>query len=121
MNIFLQKQVHSFANAFQGIAVAIVRDFHCKVHIVATVAVLIAAIVFAVSLFEWLILLLCISMVICLELVNTAIEHLVDMVSPEKRDSAKHAKDIAAGAVLVASMFSFIIGCIIFLPKIISL
>ena len=60
-------------------------------------------------------------MVICLELVNTAIERAVDLTTKEYKELAKIAKDVAAGAVLVMSMFSVIIGIIIFLPKLMLL
>ena len=56
-------------------------------------------------------------MVLALELVNTAIERTVDLVTKDYHDLAKAAKDVAAGAVLIMSMFSVIIGLIIFIPK----
>ena len=58
------------------------------------------------------------GLVISLELVNTAIENVVDLVTMEKKPKAKIAKDVAAGAVLVSAIFSAIIGLIIFIPKI---
>ena len=74
-----------------------------------------------VSIIEWGILVLVISMVLALEMINTAIERCVDLVTKEYKELAKNAKDIAAGAVLVMSMFSVVIGIIIFLPKIMNL
>ena len=74
-----------------------------------------------VSVVEWCILLLTISLVLVLEMVNTAIERTVDLVTKDYYELAKNAKDVAAGAVLVASMFSVVLGILIFLPKIINL
>jgi diacylglycerol kinase len=63
---------------------------------------------------EWCIILMCISLVISLELINTAVENLVDLVTLERKPLAGKIKDIAAGAVLIASAISLIIGIIVF-------
>lgn len=70
---------------------------------------------------EWLVLILTITLVLILELINTSIETVVDMVSTEIHPLAKIAKDVAAGAVLVAAIGSIAIGAIIFIPKLINL
>ncbi len=67
---------------------------------------------------EWSILVLVIGLVIVLELINTVAELVVDLASPEFSELAKHAKDVAAGAVLVAAITSIVIGCILFWSKI---
>ncbi|MBP6230544.1 MAG: diacylglycerol kinase family protein [Paludibacteraceae bacterium] len=118
MKKFLQKQVRSFQNAFRGIGIACVHELHCKVHLLAMTMVIIAGFAFAVTNYEWIALLLCIAIVVCLELVNTSLEHLVDIVSPNIQTQARNAKDIAAGAVLVASIIGIIVASIIFIPKI---
>jgi len=120
MNIFLQKQARSFRNAFRGIVVAIQQETHCKIHLLATIAVIILGILLHIALNEWIVIFICIAMVWCLELINTAIENIVDMVSPERQERARNIKDIAAGAVLFAAICSVIIACLIFMPKIIS-
>lgn len=120
MNIFLQKQARSFRNAFRGIVVAIQQETHCKIHLLATIAVIVLGILLHIALNEWIVIFICISMVWCLELINTAIENIVDMVSPERQERARNIKDIAAGAVLFAAICSVIIACLIFIPKIIS-
>ena len=68
----------------------------------------------SIAAIEWCILLLCIALVIGLELVNTALENLVDLVTRERNPLAGKVKDIAAGAVLVVSIITVIIGLIIF-------
>lgn len=120
MNIFLQKQARSFKNAFRGIVVAIQQETHCKIHLLATIAVIVLGILLHIALNEWIVIFICIAMVWCLELINTAIENIVDMVSPERQERARNIKDIAAGAVLFAAICSVIIACLIFIPKIIS-
>lgn len=70
---------------------------------------------------EWLDLFLIINLVLILELINTSIESIVDLVSPEIHEKAKIAKDVAAAAVLITSFVSIIIGAFIFLPKILAL
>ncbi len=76
-------------------------------------------IILNLSVFEWLIVLVCFMSVISSELFNTALEECVNLASPNINEKAKLAKDISAGAVLVTAIFSFLIGLIIFLPKII--
>lgn len=120
MNIFLQKQARSFRNAFRGIVVAIQQETHCKIHLLATITVIVLGILLHIALNEWIVIFICIAMVWCLELINTAIENIVDMVSPERQERARNIKDIAAGAVLFAAICSVIIACLIFIPKIIS-
>ncbi|MBP7219476.1 MAG: diacylglycerol kinase family protein [Paludibacteraceae bacterium] len=120
MNIFLQKQARSFRNAFRGIVVAIQQETHCKIHLLATIAVIVLGILLHIALNEWIVIFICIAMVWCLELINTAIENIVDMVSPKRQERARNIKDIAAGAVLFAAICSVIIACLIFIPKIIS-
>lgn len=70
---------------------------------------------------EWCICLTLFGLVIALELVNTAIESVVDLVTTERKPLAKTAKDTAAGAVLVAAIMAAIVGLIIFVPRIVSL
>ena len=86
-----------------------------RFHFFAAVVVLVTAFILHVSLLELCVLLFCISSVI-----NTSIEINVDLAMPERNERAGNAKDLAAAAVLVVSLVSAIIGCIIFLPKIFS-
>ena len=85
-----------------------------------TVLVVIAGFFFHISMTEWCICLLLCGLIMALELVNTAVEAVVDLVTEERKPLAKIAKDTAAGAVLIAAIFSAVIGCIIFLPKVIA-
>ncbi len=125
-NIFLATQGKSkfsvsVGHALAGIDYAIDHERNVKIEILFGIMVSIAGFLFHISIFEWLIILLTIAMVITLEFVNTAIERVVDLVTTDYKELAKAAKDVAAGAVLVMSLFSVIIGIVIFLPKILAL
>lgn len=111
----------SFNHATDGLEYAINHERNLKIEILMGILVSIAGFIFKISLVEWLVIVLVIGMVICLELVNTSIERTVDLVTKEYKELAKVAKDVAAGAVLIMSMFSVVVGIIIFLPKIIAL
>lgn len=107
----------SFIHAFHGIKNAFATEYHMVIHSYFAVAVIISGVLFQISYIEWLICLLLIGLVFTLELVNTAIESIVNMITTEYNFYAKVAKDTAAGAVLVMSIVSAVIGLIIFLPK----
>ena len=110
--------IKSFQHAFCGILTSFVIGRNIKVHYTAALAAVLSGLSFGISKVEFLIILLISAQVICLEMVNTAIERTVDLVTSEYHLYAKIAKDIAAGAVLVAAIFATIIGGIIFLPYI---
>ena len=88
-----------------------------QIHCVATVVVVLAGIWLGLSRTEWCICLGLFGMVMALELVNTAVEAVVDLVTEERHPLAKIAKDTAAGAVLIAAIMAAIVGLIIFVPK----
>ena len=110
--------IKSFQHAFCGILTSFVIGRNIKVHYIAALAAILGGLYFGISKVEFLIILLVSTQVICLEMVNTAIERTVDLVTAEYHLYAKIAKDVAAGAVLVAAIFATIIGGIIFLPYI---
>lgn len=110
------KFLKSFTYAFAGIRVA-AKEQNFRVHLIAVVLVIIAAAITRVSAVEWLVLVLTMTLVLSLEMINSAIEHVVDLATAEIHPLAKLAKDIAAGAVLIAAGASVIIGLIIFIPK----
>lgn len=98
----------------RGIWFGIVDQRNLKVQITISVLVIAAGIYFNITPMEWCVLFLCIGLVISLELINSAIEGLVDLVTIEKKMLAGKIKDIAAGAVLIVSVVSIIIGMILF-------
>lgn len=88
-----------------------------RIHLTFTVLVIIFGWILRISNTEWLLCLLCFGLVFTAEMVNTAIENIVDLVSPQQNKLAGKAKDIAAGAVLVSAIISACVGLIIFIPK----
>lgn len=113
--------IRSFSYAFDGIKHAFKNEPSFRVHIALSLLVAFAAFFFKFSLIEWAVLAVTIFLVISLEMVNTAIEAVVDLVSPEIRDMAKVAKDVTAGAVFFSAMMAIGIGILLFLPKVLSL
>lgn len=112
----IKKFIHSFGYAFEGVLSAS-KEQNFRSHLVSTVVVVIASYFSHLSRIEWAIVILLIALMWALEMINTAIECVVDLTSPEMHPLAKRAKDIAAGAVLVFAVASAIIGLLIFLPK----
>lgn len=107
--------ISSFKYAYTGIAHALKTEQNIRIHLLAGVFIIIMAMILKVSLLEWTILLFLIAGMISLELMNTAIERTVDLVTnKEYHLLAKQAKDLAAGAVLVYAGIAIIIGLIIF-------
>ena len=111
----------SFGYAFYGIYSVIKKERNMKIHCGAAILVIIFGIWLSISKAEWIACLIQIALVMSLEMVNTAVESTVDLVTEEKDPRAKLAKDAAAGAVLTAAIFSFFFGGMIFLPKIAAL
>ncbi len=111
----------SFVYAFQGIISAFKTEQNLTVQTIFGIIIIVLGIVLKISTVELIIVILTCGIVMTLELVNTAIEYVVDMAMPEIHPLAKIAKDVAAGAVLLTAITAFIVGLIIYLPKIISL
>ena len=112
----IRKFIKSFSYAIQGIVTAM-SEQNFRFHLLSAVIVMIAGLFTGLSIIEWIIIVLVITLVIGAEMFNTAIERVVDLVSPDYHPLAKQAKDIAAAAVLVFAACSVIIGILIFLPK----
>ncbi|QDU54515.1 diacylglycerol kinase family protein [Aeoliella mucimassa] len=102
-----------FACAFRGLRAATWREDSFHVHLPAAVVVCGVAVWLGISKTEWLALVLCITMVLTAELMNTAIEHLSRAITQEEHPEIRDALDVASGAVLVASLGAGVIGVII--------
>lgn len=111
------KFLKGFVYAYRGLSYAYSGQLNFKVHTLATVAVLLCGYFFKISIVEWLWITAAIALVIITELLNTAIETLVDLVSPEFHPKAGTVKDLTAAAVLIAALTAVLIGLLIFLPK----
>ncbi|WP_170236314.1 diacylglycerol kinase family protein [Streptococcus hyovaginalis] len=104
--------------AVTGVVNAYKEERNMRKHMTSALLAIIAGLVFQISALEWLFLLLSIFLVIAFEIINSAIENVVDLASDYHFSMlAKNAKDMAAGAVLVISVYALITGLIIFVPK----
>ena len=115
----IQARLKSFVYAFEGIKAFLRYEPQALIHVIAASVVIIGGFYFEISHYEWIAVLFSIGIVVVSEMLNTAIEKLTDMVSLEIHPQAKVVKDVAAGAVLVASMVAAAIGLLVFLPKVI--
>lgn len=113
----LRKRVKSFKHAFNGLKILILEEHNSRIHTLAICLVIALGFILNVSSFEWLILVLCFCLVIVLEIINSAIENLCDLVTDDYHPRIKRIKDLSAAAVLTSAMASIIIGLIIFIPK----
>lgn len=117
----LANRFKSFGYAFKGLFILFKEEVHAQFHLFATFTVLMAGWYFQISKIEWCLVILSTSLVITAEALNTAIENLTDLASPEIHPLAGKAKDLAAAGVLIAAFGAAAIGLIIFLPKILVL
>ena len=108
----------SFKNALWGIGHTIKEERNIKIHFVAVLVVGCVGYLTKISLLEWCCCMVVCGMVIAAELVNSAVENIIDMVMPRKHPLARAAKDAAAGAVLVCAITAVAVGVIIFIPKV---
>ncbi|MFW5852324.1 MAG: diacylglycerol kinase family protein [Bacteroidota bacterium] len=116
----IRSRLRSFSYAISGIRTALASEWNMRIHVFVTICVIIAGIVFSLSLIEWIAVVFAIGMVLSLELINTAIEYCADFVSPKKHETIKKVKDISAGAVLIGAITAAAIGVLIFVPKIMA-
>ena len=111
----------SFHYAFAGLHYALKNDQNLVIHFIAACVVILFSIILDVSPFEMGILGVTILVVMSTEMINSAIEKMVDLITREHRTEAKIAKDVSAGMVLLTSIGAVIIGVLIFLPYILRL
>ena len=114
----MKKFILSFKYAFEGLIKAIKKERNMKIHLLAVVVVIIMGTIYKISTTEWIACIILFGLVISSELINTAIEQTVNLVTKEINPIAKYAKDVAAGAVLVNAIISVIIAGLIWIPKI---
>ena len=114
-----KKLAKSFDYAIQGIHYAFRNQQNVRIHVLAAFLVIGAGIFFKLNPFEMGIVAVMILLVLVTEMINTAIEMMVDLITKEHREEAKIAKDVASGMVLVTALGSIIVGILIFLPYII--
>ncbi|MFD2446104.1 diacylglycerol kinase family protein [Bacillus sp. CGMCC 1.16607] len=117
-----RKFADTFKFAIEGICCSIFQERNMRIHIIISLLVVFIGYCLSINRTEWMFILFAIGGMLALEMINSAIERVVDLVTDYQFHSlAKQAKDIAAGAVLTYAFLSIIIGMIIFIPKIITL
>lgn len=114
-------RANSFRYAFKGLKLFFVTQHNSWIHLVAALSVIASGFLFGITKTEWLFVVVAIALVIITEMLNTAIEFLVDFVSPEYNELAGKVKDIAAGAVLFAALMAAVIGILVFGPYLLAL
>lgn len=113
--------INSFRYAFSGVKEAFQSEKNMRVHFILMILAIVLGLVLKLSSIEWAILTITIGLVLISEFINTSLEQIVDIVSPEKQEKAKVAKDVAAAGVLVSALVSLLIAVFLFLPKILAL
>jgi diacylglycerol kinase len=111
-------RLKSFAYAGSGLLTFLKKEHNARIHLGLTIVVILLGFILKVSSGEAITLIIAIALVWMAELINTAIEKAMDFISTEKHPQIKWIKDLAAAAVLIAAVSAFIIGCIVFVPKI---
>ena len=114
----INERLKSFRNAFSGIITLLRREHNARIHLLILLMVLASGIFLRISSSDWIAIFFAAGLVFISECLNTAIEYLSDVVSPEYNEKIKSAKDVAAGAVLISAIVSVVIGIIVFLPEI---
>ena len=109
--------IHSIGNAFNGFWITLKEESSLKIQLFLGLIAIFMGFFFNISNTEWFAVVLCIAAVLSAEIMNSAIENLADRITLEKDPYIKKAKDMGAGAVMVTSIASIIIACIIFIPK----
>jgi len=118
--MYLKKRLKAIGYAFYGIIQAFQQEAHLKLQALIALAVICVGFYCHLNAFEWFMVTTVITLVICLEMLNSAIEKLCDQVTLERNPKIKYIKDVAAGAVLLACFLAFVVGCIVFIPHFLS-
>lgn len=111
-------RIKSFKHALAGLSYVVKTQHNAWIHMVAATFVIFIGLWLQITLNEWLLIFFCISLVICCEIFNTALELLCDAVQPDYHPLIKKSKDVAAGAVLISAVNAVLIGGFIFIPYI---
>jgi diacylglycerol kinase len=117
----IRQRITSFKYAFAGLMLVFKEEHNARIHLVAALLAVIAGFLLKISLVEWCIVIILITLVISLEIVNSSIENLANVVSPDYHPTIKKVKDLAAAAVLCAAIAAVIVAMLIFIHKIIAL
>ena len=113
-----KKRLLSFKYAFAGLKTLFKEEHNARIHFAVSLVVITMGLAFEISVSEWISICLIIGLVFACEILNSAIENICDLVSPQQNDFVKKAKDLGAAATFVSAVVAVIIGLLIFAPKI---
>lgn len=116
----IKKLIKSFKYAFEGIRMSVSLDQNVRFHLAAGLIVFILCVILNVPKSELMFVVFAIFFVIITEMINTAIEEMTNLIKREHSEEARIAKDVAAGAVLLAAVFAIIVGVVVLLPRVLS-
>ncbi|MEG1573894.1 MAG: diacylglycerol kinase family protein [Bacteroidales bacterium] len=117
----IKKRIHSFRYAFNGLSLFLKQEHNARIHVIASVFVVVVGFICRLSTLEWLFIVIAIGLVFAAEIFNTALEAICDLVHPSYHDKVKKIKDLAAGTVLVCAFVALCIGLIIFIPHLFAI
>jgi len=120
-NFSIMKRLKSFSYAFRGILTMLRNEHNSRIHLLWTVIALAFGFIYNIAAIEWMILIILLGLVWFAELINSAIEELANEVDEKHNKRIGLVKDYASGAVLIAALVSFVVGLIIFVPKVFAL
>ncbi len=112
---------NSFRYAFRGLKVVLSSEYNARLHLLLAILALVASILLKISIEEWLFVVISIVLVFFAEIVNTAIEKTLDLISQKHNQLVKLIKDMTAAGVLVTAVGAVIVASIVFIPRIFSL
>ena len=117
----LRSRLGSFKFAIEGLLFLLKNEHNSRIHLLAAIAVIILGIIVKLNHIEWSIMVIVIGLVFLVELLNSSIETLADLINPEWNELIKRAKDYGAAAVLISAIIAIIAGSLIFIPKLLAL
>jgi len=117
----MKRLMRSFSFAFKGLQYAAATQPNFRIHLALAAVAVVLGFLLQISSADWHWIMLAITFVLVVELLNTGIEALTDLASPGYHELAGRAKDVCAGAVVIAALFALITGIMVFLPKLILL
>lgn len=117
----VKARLASFKYAWRGLCLFVRQEHNAWIHCTIAVLVILAGFLFRISALEWVAVIFAIGLVLSAEALNTAIERLADTVQPQRDERIRDVKDIGAGAVLACAISAFVIGLIVFVPKLLAL
>jgi diacylglycerol kinase len=121
LKAYLRARIASFGYAIKGIGILFQTQANAQIHALAVIVITALGLYLGLEFWEWCVIILCMTIVLLAEALNTALEYLVDLTSPDYHPLAGKAKDVAAGAVLLSVILCGVAWSIIFLPKIVAL